>query len=94
MNPVYSLVVPIYNEQAVLPMLLRRLDQLMDQLDAPAEVIFVDDGSSDASSIVCEARARDDERYRYLRLSRNFGHQIAISTGMDRARGEAVIVMC
>jgi glycosyltransferase involved in cell wall biosynthesis len=93
MLPVYSLVVPIYNEQAVLPMLLRRLDQLMDQLDGPAEVIFVDDGSTDASSIVCEARARDDERYRYLRLSRNFGHQIAISTGMDRARGEAVIVM-
>jgi glycosyltransferase involved in cell wall biosynthesis len=93
MNPVYSLVVPIYNEQAVLPMLLRRLDGLLDQLDAPGEVIFVDDGSTDASSIVCEARARADERYRYLRLSRNFGHQVAISTGMDRASGEAVIVM-
>jgi polyisoprenyl-phosphate glycosyltransferase len=93
MNPVYSLVVPIYNEEAVLPMLLRRLDALLDKLDGPAEAIFVDDGSSDAGSIVCEAKARADKRYRYIRLSRNFGHEIAITTGMDRARGDAVIVM-
>ena len=93
MNPVYSLVVPIYNEEAALPILLRRLDGLLDQLDGPAEAILVDDGSKDASGIVCEGRARSDKRYRYIRLSRNFGHQIAITTGMDRARGEAVIVM-
>jgi len=93
MNPVYSLVVPIYNEEAVLPILLRRLDGLLDRLDGPAEAIFVDDGSRDTSSIICEAKARADTRYRYIRLSRNFGHQIAITTGMDRARGDAVIVM-
>ena len=93
MNPLYSLVVPIYNEEAALPILLRRLDGLLDQLDGPGEAILVDDGSRDASGIVCEARARADKRYRYIRLSRNFGHQIAITTGMDRARGEAVIVM-
>ena len=86
-NPVYSLVVPIYNEEAALPILLRRLDGLLDQLDGPGEAILVDDGSRDASGIVCEARARADKRYRYIRLSRNFGHQIAITTGMDRARG-------
>ena len=93
MKPVYSLVVPIYNEEAVLPILLRRLDALLDKFDAPAEAIFVDDGSRDTSSIVCEAKARADKRYRYIRLSRNFGHQIAITTGMDRASGDAVIVM-
>src|SRR5580704_7960431 len=93
MNPRYSLVVPIYNEEAVLPILLRRLDALLDRLDAPAEAIFVDDGSKDTSSIVCEAKARADKRYRYIKLSRNFGHQIAITTGMDRASGDAVIVM-
>jgi dolichol-phosphate mannosyltransferase len=90
----YSIVVPIYNEEAVLPMLLRRLDILItEQLDGPAEVIFVDDGSRDCSSIVLEAKAKSDERYRYLGLSRNFGHQIAISAGMDAASGDAVIVM-
>jgi polyisoprenyl-phosphate glycosyltransferase len=93
MNPVYSLVVPIYNEEAALPILLRRLDGLLDEFDGPAEAIFIDDGSTDASSIVCEAKARADKRYRYIKLSRNFGHQIAITTGMDRASGDAVIVM-
>ena len=93
MPPVYSLVIPIYNEEAVLPLLLRRLDALIDALDAPAEAILVDDGSSDASPIVLEAKARADARYRFIRLSRNFGHQVAITTGMARAAGQAVIVM-
>jgi polyisoprenyl-phosphate glycosyltransferase len=93
MPPVCSIVVPIYNEEPVLPILLRRLDDLLGQFDGPGEVIFVDDGSGDASSIVCEAKARSDRRFRYVRLSRNFGHQIAISTGLDLARGEAAIVM-
>jgi glycosyltransferase involved in cell wall biosynthesis len=90
----YSLVIPVYNEQAVLPMLLRRIDILLNEmLDGPAEAIFVDDGSSDCSSIVLEAKAKDDPRYRYIRLSRNFGHQIAITAGMDAANGAAVVVM-
>ena len=90
----YSIVVPIFNEEAVLPVLLRRLDILLnEQLDGPAEIVFVDDGSTDCSSIVLEAKARLDRRYRYLGLSRNFGHQIAITAGIDRADGEAVVVM-
>jgi glycosyltransferase involved in cell wall biosynthesis len=93
MKPVYSIVVPIYNEEAVLPILLRRLDALINALDGPAEAIIVDDGSTDSGSIVCEAKARSDKRYRYVRLSRNFGHQIAISSGLDLAGGDAVVVM-
>ena len=93
MKPVYSLVLPIFNEEAVIPLLLRRLDDLMTRLDAPAEVIFVDDGSRDTGPIVLEAKARADSRYRFVNLSRNFGHQIAITTGMERASGDAVIVM-
>jgi polyisoprenyl-phosphate glycosyltransferase len=92
-SPTYSLVVPIFNEEAVIPMLLRRLDALLDALDAPGEVILVDDGSEDTSAIVIEAKARADKRYRLIKLSRNFGHQIAITVGLDHAAGRAVIVM-
>jgi polyisoprenyl-phosphate glycosyltransferase len=91
--PTYSLVVPLYNEEAVLPILLHRLDRLIERLDAPAEVILVDDGSRDTTSIVAAAKAKADRRYRYLALSRNFGHQIAITAGMDAAGGAAVVVM-
>jgi glycosyltransferase involved in cell wall biosynthesis len=89
----YSIVVPVFNEETVLPILLRRLDTLMDGLDGPAEMIFVDDASTDCSSIILQAKAKDDPRYRYIGLSRNFGHQIAITAGMDAAAGQAVIVM-
>lgn len=89
----YSIVIPVFNEESVLPILLRRLDALMDKLDGPAETIFVDDCSSDCSSIILQAKARHDPRYRYIGLSRNFGHQIAITAGMDSASGAAVVVM-
>ena len=89
----YSIVIPVLNEEAVLPVLLRRLNALLDSLDGPAEAIFVDDGSTDCSAIVLKALAKDDARYRYIGLSRNFGHQIAITAGMDAAQGDAVIVM-
>ena len=61
----YSLVIPVFNEEAVLPVLLRRLDQVMSKLDGPAEAIFVDDGSSDSSSIVLQARAARAQPLRY-----------------------------
>src|SRR5260370_25155061 len=93
MPPTYSLVVPIFNEEAVIPVLMRRLDALLETLDAEAEVILVDDGSKDTSAIVIEAKARADRRYRLIRLSRNFGHQIAITVGLDHAAGRAVVVM-
>jgi dolichol-phosphate mannosyltransferase len=89
----YSIVVPVFNEEAVLPILLRRLGMLMEQLDGPAEVIFVDDGSTDCSPIVLQSLARGNPGYRYIGLSRNFGHQVAITAGMDAAAGEAIVVM-
>lgn len=89
----YSIVVPVFNEQAVLPVLLRRLDQMMERLNGGAETIFVDDGSTDCSPIILRAKAKDDPRYRFIALSRNFGHQIAITAGMDAAAGDAVIIM-
>lgn len=92
-TPVYSLVLPIYNEEAVLPQLARRITILLDELDGPCEAILVDDGSSDTSAIYLRELSRRDERFKLIELSRNFGHQIAITAGMDAAAGEAVIVM-
>jgi glycosyltransferase involved in cell wall biosynthesis len=89
----YSIVLPVFNEAAVLPILLRRLGILMEELDGAVEAIFVDDGSSDCSPIVLQSLVRSDPRYRYIGLSRNFGHQIAITAGMDAAAGEAIVIM-
>jgi polyisoprenyl-phosphate glycosyltransferase len=89
----YSIVIPVFNEEAVLPVLLRRLDQLLDRLSEPAEAIFVDDGSTDSGPFVLQALAKRDPRFRYIGLSRNFGHQVAITAGMDAAQGNAIIVM-
>lgn len=92
-SPTFSLVLPIYNEEAVLPLLLPRIDALLIALDGPAEVIFVDDGSRDLSGFILEQRSRQDMRYKLISLSRNFGHQVAVSAGLDAAAGAAVIVM-
>jgi dolichol-phosphate mannosyltransferase len=89
----FSIVIPVFNEEAVLPVLLHRLDLLLDRLAEPAEAIFVDDGSRDSGPIILKALAKRDPRYRYIGLSRNFGHQVAITAGMDAAQGQAIIVM-
>jgi polyisoprenyl-phosphate glycosyltransferase len=89
----YSIVIPVFNEEAVLPVLLHRLDLLLDRLAEPVEAIFVDDGSRDSGPIILKALAKRDPRYRYIGLSRNFGHQVAITAGMDAAQGQAIIVM-
>lgn len=92
-RPQYSLVLPIYNEEDTIPELVRRLGELMDKFDGEAEAILVDDGSSDSSYELMLAAREMDPRFKLLRLSRNFGHQIAVTAGLDVASGEAVIVM-
>jgi dolichol-phosphate mannosyltransferase len=92
-RPTFSIIIPVFNEQAVLPLLFHRMDRLLDQLDGPAEVILVDDGSTDCSPIILQARATTDPRYRFLGLSRNFGQQLAMTAGLDAAQGDAVILM-
>jgi glycosyltransferase involved in cell wall biosynthesis len=89
----YSLVIPLYNEEEVFPELCAALDALMARMDGASEVIFVDDGSRDRTGALAVRQCHADPRYRLVRLSRNFGHQLAITAGMDRAGGDAVIVM-
>lgn len=90
-----SLVLPVYNEQPVLEELERRLGQLLASLDPQRrwEVIFVNDGSKDATRSLLEAACEREPRFKLVNLSRNFGHQIAITAGTDRAEGEAVVIM-
>jgi glycosyltransferase involved in cell wall biosynthesis len=92
-RPQYSLVLPIFNEEQTIPELVRRLGQLIEQMDGEAEVILVDDGSSDSSYELMVAARETDPRFKLLRLSRNFGHQVAVTAGLDVASGDAVIVM-
>ncbi len=89
----YSIVIPIYNEEESFAALVKRLREVMDQLDGPAEVVLVDDGSRDASYRLMTEVNSQDPRFKIVQLSRNFGHQIAITAGMDVASGQAVIVM-
>lgn len=93
MTPTYSIVIPILDEEATLAELHRRLSGTLDELDAPAEVVLVDDGSTDRSFEVMKDIASRDERVRVVRLSRNFGHQVAITAGLDQARGQAVVII-
>ena len=92
-RPRYSLVLPIFNEEQTIPELVRRLAQLIEQFDGEVEVILVDDGSSDSSYELMVAAREADPRFKLLRLSRNFGHQVAVTAGLDVASGDAVIVM-
>jgi polyisoprenyl-phosphate glycosyltransferase len=91
--PTYSLVIPAYNEEGVIAELVARLGEVMDSLDGDVEAILVDDGSSDRTWPLLQAAAEEDPRIRLVRLSRNFGHQIALTAGVDVSSGDAVIVL-
>ena len=93
MAPTYSIVIPILDEEDTLGELHRRVGAVLDQLDGPAEVVLVDDGSTDRSWGLMQEISAVDQRFRPLRLSRNFGHQIAITAGLDHARGDAVVLI-
>jgi dolichol-phosphate mannosyltransferase len=92
-RPTYSLVIPVFDEEETLPALAERLVDLLGRLDGPGEVIFVDDGSRDRSFELIAGICAGDDRFKCVRLSRNFGHQIAITAGLDAAAGDAVVIM-
>ncbi len=90
---VLSVIVPAYNEIAVLELCHRRLRGVMEGIGLPYELLYVDDGSHDGSGEALMALASQDRHVRAIRLSRNFGKEAAITAGLDHARGEAVILI-
>jgi dolichol-phosphate mannosyltransferase len=92
-SPYFSIVVPVFNEEENLPELHRRLTDVLTELGKPYEIVFVDDGSRDGTPKLLRKLHKDDDRVRMIRFSRNFGHHIAITAGMDEAKGDCVVLM-
>lgn len=88
-----SVVIPIHNEEETLPALVERLVATLDPPEEQFEILLVDDGSTDQSPLQLALIAEADPRFKVVTLSRNFGHQVAITAGLERARGEVVVVM-
>ncbi|GAC1376535.1 MAG: glycosyltransferase family 2 protein [Ktedonobacteraceae bacterium] len=92
-QPVYSIVAPVFNEEETLPHFYERVVHVMEQVDEPFELVLINDGSRDGSYRVMQELHERDQRVRVIDFSRNFGHQIAISAGLDYAQGKAVVVI-
>ncbi len=92
-KPTFTVIAPIYNELENIPELYPRIRDVMDQTGEPWELILVDDGSSDGSTEVIRKLAENDSRVRPVIFARNFGHQIAVTAGVDYSRGEAVVII-
>lgn len=92
-NPLLSVVVPVYNEQEVIGETVKRLVGVLDGMSVDYEVVFVNDGSRDGTLSVLRPLCEADARLKLVNFSRNFGHQIAITAGMDMTRGDAVVVI-
>ena len=88
-----SIVVPIYNEEKGIPELVRRLSAAAASITEDYELIFVNDGSRDGSMELLRSLCKGDDRFFYINLSRNFGHQIAVSAGLDHVRGKATVII-
>ncbi|MCL4489541.1 MAG: glycosyltransferase family 2 protein [Chloroflexi bacterium] len=92
-RPRYSIVAPCFNEEAGLPELYRRVCEVMDQTDEPWELVLVDDGSHDRTALVMRELREQDPRVKVINFTRNFGHQIAVTAGLDYGRGDAVVII-
>jgi polyisoprenyl-phosphate glycosyltransferase len=89
----YSIVIPIFNEEDNIHEMYRRLTGVMEQLDGDSELILVDDGSRDSSLSAIRELQICDRRVRYVSFARNFGHQVAVTAGLNFVRGKAIVVM-
>jgi len=92
-TPEISVVVPLYNEELVIDEMYRRLTEVMSDTACAYEIVMVNDGSADRTVELAKAICAGDPRVRLITFSRNFGHQVAITAGMDRCTGRAVVVI-
>src|SRR5438034_691417 len=93
MKITYSIIAPIFNEKENLAELHRRVTEVMDSTGEPWELILVDDGSTDGSSDIIRKFAQQDSHIRPVIFARNFGHQVAVTAGLDYSRGDAVAII-
>ncbi|MBL7811971.1 MAG: glycosyltransferase family 2 protein [Bacteroidetes bacterium] len=91
--PDLSIVIPVYNEEMNINKLYQRLASVLSGMTLSAEIIYVNDGSKDHSLAVLHSLAASDPRVHFIDFSRNFGHQLAISAGIENARGEHIVIM-
>lgn len=89
----YTIIVPLFNEELVITESYRRIKEVMESTEENYEIIFVNDGSNDKTELLAKAICKIDDKIRLINFSRNFGHQAAITAGMNKAIGEAVIVI-
>ena len=93
MSILCSVVVPMYNEEEVIPVTYQRLTDVMEKANVNYEIIFVNDGSRDKTAELLNEICDNDKRVKLLDFSRNFGHQIAITAGMDYSCGQCIVVI-
>jgi len=88
-----SVIIPIYNEELNISLLHSRLKKVIDSLNVSWEFIFINDGSKDNSLILIKELAKNDQRIKYISFSRNFGHQVAVTAGLDACVGDSVVII-
>jgi polyisoprenyl-phosphate glycosyltransferase len=93
MNKELSIIIPIFNEESNIFMLHQRLTNVMQRLDLPYELLFVNDGSDDNSLAILKGLAATDANVKFLDFSRNFGHQIAVSAGLEHCEGQKIVII-
>jgi glycosyltransferase involved in cell wall biosynthesis len=93
MEITYSIIAPVFNESATLPEFYRRISATMEALGEPWELVVIDDGSRDNSAEIMRDLARKDSHVRPVIFARNFGHQLAVTAGLDYSRGNAVVII-
>ena len=92
-TPILSVVIPVYNEEMNIGKLYQRLQNSLQPLKIDWEVVYINDGSKDRSLSILQGLAETDHHVKYIDFSRNFGHQLAITAGIEHARGEWIVIM-